>query len=46
MLGYEEDEDFTEHHPVDIETVKVFEEDGGPGPDLADLHFDMTRGLT
>ena len=46
MLGYEEDEDFAEHHPVDIETVKAFEEDGGPGPDLADLHFDTTRGLT
>ena len=46
MLGYVEDEDFAEHHPVVIETVKVFEEDGGPGPDLADLHFDTTRGLT
>ena len=46
MLGYEEDEDFAEHHPVDIETVKAFEDDRGPGPDLADLHFDMTRGLT
>ena len=46
MLGYEEDEDFAEHHPVNIETVKVFKEDRGPGPDLADLYFNMTRGLT
>ena len=34
------------HTPVELKVVIEYKEHDGPGPDLADLRFDMSRALT
>lgn len=43
-LGYEVDEDFRDHVPVDQEVVEEFVLRNGPGPDIEHLHLDCLSG--
>ena len=45
ILGIDEDEDFAEHEPISTEALAQFAADPANGPNLADLHFDMTNGM-
>jgi hypothetical protein len=45
ILGIDEDEDFAGHEPVSTEALARFAADPANGPDLADLHFDVDKGM-